>query len=124
MWRLANVYQVSVQALILRLENLKRLPYGTWDKLKAEGFKVRKAQEILRIDASSAVTETMPRQYLTMAVYAFKKGLISEGELARYLRVDRLTAREQVDKYSDQIHSEEEEFTHYTSDLGRRLAGS
>jgi Zn-dependent peptidase ImmA (M78 family)/DNA-binding XRE family transcriptional regulator len=121
---LANIYQVSVQALILRLENLKRLPYGTWDKLKAEGFKVRKAQEILGIDAASAVTETMPRQYVTMAVYAFKKGLISEGELARYLRVDRLTAREQVEKHSERIHAEEEEFTHYTSDLGRRLTGS
>jgi predicted HTH domain antitoxin len=66
----------------------------------------------------------MTRQYVTMAVYAFKKGLISEGELARYLRVDRLTAREQVEKHSERIHAEEEEFTHYTSDLGRRLTGS
>jgi Zn-dependent peptidase ImmA (M78 family)/transcriptional regulator with XRE-family HTH domain len=121
---LANTYGVSVQALIRRLESLKRLPYGTWERLKAEGFKVRKAQEMLGLAPNVAPADAMPRQYVTMAVYAFNKGILSEGELARYLRVDRLRAREEVERLSDPIHSEEEEFAHYSSDLGKHLTGS
>ena len=107
---LANFYQVSVQALIKRLEALKRLPYGTWERLKEEGFKVRRAQEMLNLNPQATVVEGMPRHYVTMAVYAFRKGLITEGELARLLRVDRLTAREEVQRHTDPLHSEEEGF--------------
>ena len=115
---LANFYQVSVQALIKRLEALKRLPYGTWERLKEEGFKVRRAQEMLNLNPQATVVEGMPRHYVTMAVYAFRKGLITEGELARLLRVDRLTAREEVQRHTDPLHSEEEGFvgTNQTSE--------
>lgn len=58
------------------------------------------------------------------AVYAFRKGLITEGELARLLRVDRLTAREEVQRHTDPLHSEEEGFPRYESDLGKRLVES
>lgn len=121
---LASFYQVSVQALIKRLEALKRLPYGTWERLKEEGFKVRRAQEMLNLTPQAAIAEGMPRHYVTMAVYAFKKGLITEGELARLLRIDRLTAREEVQRHTDPLHSEEEGFARYESDLGRRLVES
>lgn len=121
---LANFYQVSVQALIKRLEALKRLPYGTWERLKEEGFKVRRAQEMLNLSPQATLVEGMPRHYVTMAVYAFRKGLITEGELARLLRVDRLTAREEVQRHTDPLHSEEEGFARYESDLGKRLVES
>jgi Zn-dependent peptidase ImmA (M78 family)/DNA-binding XRE family transcriptional regulator len=121
---LASFYQVSVQALIKRLEALKRLPYGTWERLKEEGFKVRRAQEMLNLTPEAVIAEGMPRHYVTMAVYAFKKGLITEGELARLLRVDRLTAREEVQRHTDPLHSEEDGFARYESDLGRRLVES
>ena len=48
------------------------------------------------IQTSTGVVDTMPRHYLTMAVYAFRKGMISEGELAAFLRCDRVSAREIV----------------------------
>ncbi len=51
---LADLYQVSVQALVLRLEELRRLPNGTWARLEEEGFKVRSAQQVLGIDAKEA----------------------------------------------------------------------
>src|ERR1044071_5950672 len=47
---LADLYQVSVQALIIRLEKLRRLPAGIWDQLESEGFKPRRAQQILGLD--------------------------------------------------------------------------
>lgn len=41
-----------------------------------------------------AESEAIPLAYQLMAVEAFHEGQISEGELARYLRQDRLSARE------------------------------
>lgn len=121
---LASFYQVSVQALIKRLETLKRLPTGTWELLKEEGFKVRHAQELLGINVQSSVAEAMPTHYVRMAVYAYQRGLISEGELARFLRIDRLSAREEIQRHPNPIHAEEEQFAPVPSDLGRRITGS
>jgi len=121
---LAALYQVSVQALVKRLETLKRLPAGTWERLIAEGFKVRTAQKQLGIDPSSRQNERFPRHYVVMAIYAHRKGLISEGQFARFLRVDRLAARTLLQSESYTLHSEEELFAHYSSDLAQRLTGS
>lgn len=121
---LANLYQVSVQALILRLEELRRLPTGTWERLKDEGFKVQHAQALLGIDANPSLTETLPQRYVDLAIAAFQTGQISEGQLAKYLRTDRLHAREQVDAFENRIHSEENgAFTSFAPDLAQALGG-
>lgn len=121
---LASFYQVSVQALVKRLENLQRLPSGTWERLIAEGFKVRAAQKQLGIDSTNVTRERFSRHYVLMAIYAHRKGLISEGQFARFLRVDRVSAREILESEPLKLHSEEELFTAYSSDLGKRLTGS
>jgi len=119
---LADLYQVSVQAMILRLETLRRLPPGTWDRLRAEGFKPQHAQRLLGIVANPAVRETVPRRYVALAVDAFRRGELSEGQLARYLRTDRVTARAQVEEAQQQIYSEQDEFANLADlDLGRSL---
>jgi Zn-dependent peptidase ImmA (M78 family)/transcriptional regulator with XRE-family HTH domain len=119
---LADLYQVSVQAMILRLETLRRLSPGTWDRLKAEGFKPQHAQRLLGIDANPAVRETLPRRYVALSVEAFRRGELSEGQLARYLRTDRVTARAQVEEAQQQIYSEQDEFANLVDlDLARSL---
>jgi Zn-dependent peptidase ImmA (M78 family) len=107
---LADLYNVSVQAIILRLEDMRRLPAGTWDRLKAEGFKPQHAQQLLGIDANPPVAETLPRRYVALAVESFRRGELSEGQLARYLRTDRVSARMQVEQAQRQIYSEQDEF--------------
>ena len=42
---LSDYFGVSVQAMCLRLENLKRIQTGSWDRLKAGDFKPDKARE-------------------------------------------------------------------------------
>ncbi|HEY2495892.1 MAG TPA: XRE family transcriptional regulator [Candidatus Angelobacter sp.] len=121
---LAALYQVSVQALVKRLENLKRLPIGTWERLIAEGFKVRTAQKQLGIDPSTRHSDRFPRHYVVMAIYAYRRGLISEGQFARFLRTDRLAARTILESESYELHSEEAQFAPFSSDLGQRLTGS
>jgi Zn-dependent peptidase ImmA (M78 family)/DNA-binding XRE family transcriptional regulator len=104
---LADLYQVSVQALIIRLEKLRRLPSGTWDRLESEGFKPRRAQQLLNID-SNAAENMLPRRYLSLAVMAYEKGLLSEGQLARFLRSDRVSARVLVEEFSHRFNTEAE----------------
>ena len=102
---LANLYRVSVQALVLRLETLHRLPPGTWDRLVTEGFEVQKAQRLLGIDANPPV-EDFPQRYIALAITAFRKGDLSEGQLAKYLHTDRLSARSVAESFQHRIHSE------------------
>lgn len=97
---LADLYQVSIQALVIRLEKLRRLPVGQWEKLKAEGFKPRRAQQLLGIDAGHDEENLLPKRYLNLAGVAYEKGLLSEGQLSRFLRMDRVSARVQLEKMS------------------------
>jgi Zn-dependent peptidase ImmA (M78 family)/transcriptional regulator with XRE-family HTH domain len=121
---LANFYQVSVQALILRLEDLSRLPGGTWERLRVEGFKVQQAQKLLGIDANPPLRELLPQRYVGLAVEAFRKEHLSEGQLARYLRTDRVSARLQVEQLENEIHLENGgDFTAIAPDLAQPLGG-
>jgi Zn-dependent peptidase ImmA (M78 family)/DNA-binding XRE family transcriptional regulator len=90
---LAHYYGVSVAAITLRLEDLNLLPTGIWDKLREGGFKVREAQRQLGLAAIPARDEKLPIRYQYLAVDAFDRALISEGQFARFLGVDRLEAR-------------------------------
>lgn len=96
----ADLYSVSFQALLFRLEELKLLPKGTWERLKLSGFKVLEAQKILGIADKGGVDEfTLPRRYRALAAAAFSKGDLSEGQLAQLLRTDRTSARAIVDAF-------------------------
>ncbi len=121
---LADLYQVSVQALILRLEELRRLPSGTWERLEAEGFKVRKAQQLLGIEANPPVKDLLPRRFVDLAVLAYQKGKLSEGQLARVLRTDRVSARSLVEEVARRFNTEREgDFASLQLDLASPLGG-
>ncbi len=90
---LAYYYGVSVAALTLRLEDMKFLPTGIWDKLREGGFKVRAAQKQLGLGTIPARDEKLPMRYQYLAVDAFDKSLITEEQFARFLDVDRIEAR-------------------------------
>lgn len=90
---LAHFYFVSVEALAVRLEELRLLSVGTWDRLKQAGFKVREAQALLRLPAHPEDEPLLPVRYLYLAAEAYQRAELSEGQFARYVRVDRLEAR-------------------------------
>jgi Zn-dependent peptidase ImmA (M78 family)/DNA-binding XRE family transcriptional regulator len=90
---LAHYYGVSVEAMVRRLEELKLLPTGLWDRIRESGFKVREAQRQLGLDVLPASDQMFAIRYQHLAIEAFDRGLISEGMLARFLGVDRLEAR-------------------------------
>ena len=90
---LAHTYGVSVEALTYRLEEMELLPSGTWERLHSHGFKVRKVQEELNLEAIPQRTDITPVYYQHLAIEALDLGLITEGRFADFLNVDRLEAR-------------------------------
>lgn len=89
---LANFYGVSVEALTRRLESMRLLPSGMWERLRGN-IRVRDIQRQLGLESIPARHQTLPPRYQYLAIEAFSRELIGEGQLARFLDVDRLEAR-------------------------------
>jgi len=123
--RLAHFYAVSVEAMARRLEELRLIPTGTWDRLRMEGFRVREAQRFLGLEELATDGDIFPPRFVALAVEAWQRGDLSEGQLARILRTDRLGAREwveQLDRTSGD-GSELQESIDLTAPLLRSAAG-
>ncbi len=93
LFTLAHYYGVSIEALIYRLEEMGLLPSGTWDRLRDRGLKVRKVQQELRLEDIQQRTDIVPIHYQHLAIEALDQGLITEGQFADFLHVDRLESR-------------------------------
>jgi Zn-dependent peptidase ImmA (M78 family)/transcriptional regulator with XRE-family HTH domain len=87
---------VSFQAFVLRLESLRLVRVGTFERLSSRGFKVDEGRAALNLPDRPPDVRLLPRRYRLLAVQAFNEGDLSEGRLARFLRVDRLAAREAI----------------------------
>jgi Zn-dependent peptidase ImmA (M78 family)/DNA-binding XRE family transcriptional regulator len=92
--QLAHAYEVSVQALTLRLEDLRLVPPGTWDRLRDNDFQPRAAARLLGLEQPPEQTaEALPLHYRLLAVQLYADGEITEPQLARYLGTDIVGAR-------------------------------
>jgi len=115
---LADYFGVSLQAMCLRLEGLKRIQSGSWDRLKSGGLKPDKARQTLGLLRPERKHSEWPVRYLLLAKAAFEKGQLSESQLARKLRTDILSARETMEELDNAVvASEGEEFQVIPVDL-------
>lgn len=105
---LASVYGVSLQALILRLESLRLVPVGSWDRLEDSGFKVQEARRLLDVPIAESEAEVVPLRYKYLAVAAYREGLTTEGQFAKFLRLDRVSARRVADDLGRQEYVNDE----------------
>lgn len=94
--RLSHFYYVSVEAMTLRLEELGLIPRGSWLAIRSGEFAPRRAAELLALPDPPVDDHPFPQRYLHLAIHAFEQGKISQGQLARFLRCDAVTAREMV----------------------------
>ena len=106
--RIAHYYFVSIEAVTLRLEELRLLPGGTWDRLRDRGFRVREAQEQLWLSRRPDGDHLLPLRYQLLAIRSYEEGQLTEGELARLLRVDRVSARRTVQSLTHTTHLRDE----------------
>lgn len=93
---LAHFFFVSFEAMTRRLEEMRLIPSGTWDRLRQRGFRIGEARNLLGLRERPVDDELLPARYRYLAVEAWQRGDLSEGQLASFLRVDRLTARRMV----------------------------
>jgi len=95
---LAHLYRVSAEAMFRRLEELKRVPFGTWDALREKrGFKPEQAREALGLDYGRR-EPMLPLRYRLLAASAYtNKELLTEGQLAKKFRLDRVSARMELE---------------------------
>lgn len=100
---LAHAFGVSREALVRRLEELALVKRGTWDWFQANrGITDDQVRQVLgdsrlpdrdRFDAERPV----PLRLSLLAAEAHRRDLLSEGQLARLLRVDRVELRKMLD---------------------------
>ncbi|QDC37275.1 helix-turn-helix domain-containing protein [Sphingobium fuliginis] len=102
---LAHSFGVSREAMVRRFEELGLAKAGTWDWFADHGgITDDQAREVLgdaippdsaKGDAARPVSMRMS----LLASEAWRRGLLSEGQLARLLHVDRVEAREMIDEF-------------------------
>ena len=96
---MADRFQVSFEAMGRRLESLGMLrPYAV-DRLLADGFRIAEARKILDRPAANADKQLLADRYCHLALEAWRNEKLSEGQLARLLRIDRTQVRELISAY-------------------------
>ena len=101
---LAHFFNVSREAIVRRLEELKLIPLHTWDWFEENGGiandqarQVLGDQIILDIEKLESSRPTTLRLSL-LAAEAWRQELLSEEQLARLLGLNRITLREILDE--------------------------
>ena len=96
---LADYFGVSREALVRRLEELELAPDGTWDWfVRNGGITDVQAAEVLGGDAANDVSAghrpmRSSVRLETLAAQALERNLLSEGQIAELLKIDRFKAR-------------------------------
>lgn len=100
---LAHFFGISREAMVRRLEELSLTKAGTWDWFEANG-KITDEQarqvlgDLMVPDAHKADADRPTTLRLNLlAAEAYRQGLMSEGQLAHLLHLDRVELREILD---------------------------
>jgi Zn-dependent peptidase ImmA (M78 family)/DNA-binding XRE family transcriptional regulator len=103
---LSHYYGVSLADLTRRFEALNLLPSGVWDRISEGGYKIREETAEYTVEVVAALDNRLPIRYRYLAILAYDKGSISEGQLAGFLGTDRLQARRMAEEIRSQASSE------------------
>lgn len=104
---LAHYFGISREAAVRRLEELGLTKAGTWDWFEANGgITDEQARQVLGDqsvpdDAKAESDRPTTLRLNLLAAEAAQRGLLSEGQLARLLHLDRLEVRSILDAYNE-----------------------
>lgn len=96
---LAQAFHVSSEAMCRQLERLELLPAGTYDHLKERGFNRDFVRGIVGDPAPPPERIPLSPHLAQLASSAHRRGLVTEGQLARMLALDRIAVREILDVF-------------------------
>lgn len=94
---LARRFYVSVEAMCRRIEQLGLFKAGAYGRLKRQGLSSEMEREVLGKEYE-IVPARVPPRLSQLAADAYASGLLSEGQVADFLGIDRLAARELLDE--------------------------
>lgn len=91
---LAKSFGVSFQAMALRLEELRLLPRGSYEKISLSGLRPQDLNGLKDVPQPPSLLRLgLPERYVSLAVQAYEQELLSETELAEAFATDVPTAR-------------------------------
>jgi Zn-dependent peptidase ImmA (M78 family)/DNA-binding XRE family transcriptional regulator len=90
---LAKAFGVSFQATALRLEELRLLPRGSYEKIVQSRLRPQDLGPRAATPKPSLLRLGLPERYVTLAVSAYDQEMLSESEFAEALSTDVPTAR-------------------------------
>lgn len=93
---LAHAFHVTNEGMCRRLEGLRLVHSGTWDMLRERGFRDEHVKPVLGPQAEFS-GRSGPTRLDLMASEAYERRLVSEGQLASMLDLDRIGVRELLD---------------------------
>ncbi|RYG89103.1 MAG: ImmA/IrrE family metallo-endopeptidase [Alphaproteobacteria bacterium] len=102
---LAHAFGVSREAMVRRLEELDLVPSGTWDWFgRTGGITNDQARQVLGENPGfdprgEDANRSVSLRLQLLAAEAWKRDLLSEGQVASLLKIDRVHARELIDSY-------------------------
>lgn len=105
---LAHAFGVAREAMVRRLEEIGLTKSGTWDWFQHNGgITNEQARQVLgdawSVDAREAdAARPISLRLGMLAREAWSKDLLSEGQLAGLLQLDRVEVRELIDAYQDE----------------------
>lgn len=89
---LAHAYNVTEEPMCRRLEELDLLPGGTWESLRDRKFSAEAIRRLIGDEPREREMIIPPRLWC-LASEAYRRELLSEGQLARMLHMDRVEVR-------------------------------
>lgn len=95
---MAQASHVSPEAMCRRMEGLELLPRGTYDSLEERGFNREFVRGIVGDPVEPARSPISPR-LAHLAASAYRKGLLSEGQLSKMLDIARPRLRQLIDDF-------------------------
>jgi Zn-dependent peptidase ImmA (M78 family)/DNA-binding XRE family transcriptional regulator len=120
--RMAHYFNVSIVAMGLRLEWLDLLHRGTiYDKIVESHFKKGEAYKQLKLEERQDDNERFPKRYRQLAVDAYEKGELSEGQLVKIFASDPVRTREIVQQLANRSSLEDPAFRLRPLNMGATL---
>jgi len=90
---MAQSFQVSPKAMCLWLEELGLLKQGTYDSISERGF----SPKVKKLSTEKYYGRFLPTRTALLAADALLKGALSEGQLLKMFKLDRLELRNVMD---------------------------
>lgn len=100
LFRMAHFFFVSLEAIANRLVDMKLINDGVVEYIKRAGKKNRDLKSSLNLPPYEDDNQPFSNRYILLAVRAYQEEKLSIGQLAGFLRTDKVDARNIVQEYT------------------------